>query len=366
MPSPFESDEAATALWASFCHRLQQAGEMILRRPTAPKTPLDRAEGLRYLTRLLRLGLEINLEYADPDFPVFYSASHATAKIGADNPDAIYLNATINGRNTYRITGTRGTIEYFSIGSKANRYHIDGTMASTGELRGPDLHVAPDGTFEIIASATPQNGNWLPLAEDSSMIIARQFHLNRAAEAPGILHIERVGGPATPPPLDPDFTAAALLKSANFVQGTADTFARWSELFMAYPNEMPDLDQEFYNRGGGDPRIHYIHGYWSLAPDEALIIETEIVEAPYWNFQLDNWWMESLDYRHHPVTINKHTAKRNPDGTLTLVISPRDLGYGNWMDTNGHSIGTSLLRWIDTPNPPLPRTKIIKIGGSEA
>ena len=361
MPSPFDSDDEAAALWASFCQRLQQAGDMIMHRPTAPKTPLDRAEGLRYLTRLLRLGLEINLEHADPDFPAFYSASHPTAKIGADNPDAIYLNATISGRNTYRITGNRGTIDYFGIGSKANRYHIDGTMASTGELRGPDLQTAPDGTVEIIASATPHPGNWLPLAEDSSMIIVRQFHLNRAAETPAIFHIERIGGPARPPPLDPAFTAAALTKSANFVHGTAETFARWAELFMAHPNEMPDLDQTLYRKGGGDPRIHYIHGYWSLAPGEALIIETPVVDCPYWNFQLDNWWMESLDYRHHPITINKHTARLNTDGTLTLVISPRDLGYGNWMDTNGHTAGTSLLRWIDTPSPPTPTTKVIKI-----
>jgi hypothetical protein len=362
MPSSFDTDAEAAALWGAFCDRLREAGEMIMHRATAPKTPLDRAEGLRYLTRLLRLGLEINLEHADPDFPVFYSASHATAKIGADNPDAIYLNATISGANSYRITGTRGSIAYFSIGSKANRYHIDGTMASTGELRGTDLTVAADGTLEIIASAVPQQGNWLPLAPDSSMIIVRQFHLDRARETAGSFHIERIDGPAAPPPAAPAFIAAALMKSANFVFGTADTFARWSEMFMAWPNQMPDLDQAFYNRGGGDPRIHYIHGYWSLAPNEALVVDTEVAaDCPYWNFQLDNWWMESLDYRHHPVTVNKHTAKLNADGTLTLVISPRDLGYGNWMDTNGHGAGTSLLRWIDATNPPRPRTRVVQI-----
>jgi hypothetical protein len=358
MSTPFDTDAEAAALWSSFCRRLDEAGQMVMQRPTAPKTPLDRAEGLRYLTRLLRLGLEMNLEFADPDFPVFYSASHATAKIGADNPDALYLNATISGRNTYRITGTRGNIAYFSIGSKANRYHIDGTMASTGELRGPDLRVGADGSIEIIASATPHEGNWLPLAEDSSMIIARQFHLDRTREVPGTFTIERIGGPASPPPLDPAFTAAALTKTANFVYGTADTFARWSEVFMARPNEMPDFGQELFRKGGGDPRIFYIHGYWSLAPGEALIVDTEIPDCPYWNFQLDNWWMESLDYRYRPVTVNKHTAKRNADGTVTFVIAPTDPGFGNWMDTSGHSAGTALLRWTDTENPPIPRTRV--------
>jgi hypothetical protein len=360
MAAPFESDEGAVALWQAFCRRLQEAGEMAMRHEAAPKTPLDRAEGLRYLTRLLRLGLEMNLEHADADFPCFYAASHATAKIGADNPDAIYQNATISGKHTYRIHGTRGDIAYFSIGSKANRYHIDGTMASTGELRGPELNVSQDGRLEIIASATRQPGNWLPLADDSSMIIVRQFHLDRARETPAVLHIERIGGPARPAPLDPAFAAAALSRTAEFVFGTTATFIRWSELFMTRPNEAPDFGQELFRRGGGDPRVFYIHGYWRLAPGESLVLDTDVPECPYWNFQLDNWWMESLDYRYHPVTVNKHTARRNDDGRLTLVIGPHDLGYGNWMDPCGHEAGTLLLRWTDIAAAPAVTARIVK------
>ena len=361
MQSPFDTDEGAAELWSAFCQQLDQAGQLIMHRASAPKTPLDRAEGLRYLTRLLRLGLEMNLEHADPDFPVFYAASHATAKIGADNPDAIYHNATIDGRNEYRITGHRGTIDYFSIGSKANRYHIDGTMATTGELRGPDLRADPQGRLEIIASATPRQGNWLPLAHDSTMILVRQFHLDREHETKGEFQIERIGGPAAPAPLNPASTAKALTQAARFVHGTADTFMRWSELFMQHPNEMPALSQDLFRKGGGDPRITYIHGYWSLAPDEALIIDTPVHDCPYWNFQLDNWWMESLDYRYHSVTVNQHTAQRNPDGSVTFVVSPRSLGFGNWMNTNGHLQGTSLLRWVDTPEPTALTTKVQRI-----
>ena len=310
------------------------------------------------------MGLEMNLEFADPDFPCFYAASHATAKIGADNPDAVYQNATISGHNTYRISGSRGSIAYFSIGSKANRYHIDGTLASAGELRGPDLQVAADGTLEIIASAAPQPGNWLKLAPDSSMIIVRQFHLDRSRETQAVLNIERVGGPARPAPLDPTMTASALMRSADFVHGTAATFIRWSELFMTRPNEVPDFGQDFFQRGGGDPRVFYLHGYWALPPGRALVVQTTVPDSPYWNFQLDNWWMESLDYRYHPVTVNKHTARRDADGGLTLVISPRDLGFGNWMDTCGHASGTLLLRWTDVQTPPIPRTKLVDLGAS--
>ena len=68
--------------WAAFCAALARAGEQITR-PEAPGDPVTRAEGLRYLTRLLRGGLESCVEFGDPRFPAFYSLSHETLKIGA-------------------------------------------------------------------------------------------------------------------------------------------------------------------------------------------------------------------------------------------------------------------------------------------
>ena len=74
-------------VWKDFCHQLEQAGTDVL---NWEASPMEQAEGLRYLSRLLRISLEMNLENADPAFPYFYQASHETAKIGADNPDNIH------------------------------------------------------------------------------------------------------------------------------------------------------------------------------------------------------------------------------------------------------------------------------------
>ena len=62
---------------------------------------------------------------------------------------------------------------------------------------------------------------------------------------------------------------------ARFVNGTARTFADWVKLFKQQPNELPTRDQAMFQKVGGDPNIHYVHGYWRLAPDEALVVETE-------------------------------------------------------------------------------------------
>lgn len=340
--------------WSRFCQALEKAGEVVL---SGPDTPLDRAEGYRYLARLTREMLYSCLDNADPDFPRFHELD--LVKIGADNPDNVYLSANIRGDRAYRITGTRGTIAYFSIGSKANRYTKDGTMASTGELSDADLTIAADGTVEIVASATEQSGNWLPLAPDSTGLVVRQTYLDRTAEVPGSWHIEQIGGPAGPAELTPEFLSKALGRAALSVHGTAATFAHWTRTFMARPNELPDFGQEMFQRAGGDPEIFYLHGYWTLKPGEAWVIETEVPDCPYWNFQLDNWWMESLDHR-RKITVNKHTARLD-DGRLTIVVAERDPGVGNWIDTCGHSSGTALLRWLGAAEHPIPKCRVVPL-----
>jgi len=346
--------------WDEFCDRLKAAGQTILR-PEAPASEIDRAEGWRYLSRLTRIALEMMLEHADPDFPVFYSASHATAKIGADNPDNLYLNATLSGDREYRVRGSRGTVPTLSFGTKANRYATEGTMASTGELDGRNLIVNADGSFEIAVSRERRAGNWLPLAADSSLLIVRQTFLDRAREVPATVTIECVNAPSHPEPLAARALDRGLMAAAAFVGGTARTFADWAQRFQASPNSLETLDQGVFIRAGGDPNIFYLHGYWRIAPDEALVIDTPVPECETWNFQLNNYWMESLDYRYLSVSVNKRTARYNADGSVTLVVASCDTGVGNFIDTAGHTSGTMLLRWTRADRHPVPACRVVKL-----
>lgn len=346
--------------WEDFCDTLKSAGQVILQ-PETPATEIDRAEGWRYLTRLTRIGLEMMLECADPAFPAFYSASHTTAKIGGDNPDNLYLNATIDGRREYRIWGTRGTVHYLSFGSRANRYAIDGSMTDTGNLEGKDLQLAPDGTFEIVLSRTRQSGNWLPITEHSNFINVRQTFLDRSKERPAELSIECIDRPREPTPLDAATIDRRLMAVANFVKGTARTFAEWVQLFRSRPNELLPWDQAMFQRAGGDPNIHYLHGYWRLAPDEALVIETAVPNCTHWNLQVDNYWMESMDYRYLPAHVNKHSAIHDANGAVTIVIAASDPGRPNFLSTAGHADGSMLLRWVHADRHPVPVCRVVKL-----
>ncbi len=345
--------------WADFCDALKAAGHTVLA-DSAPDDPLDRAEGFRYLSRLTRLALEKYVESDDPRTPRFYRLSHETAKIGCDNPDSYYQNAAISGEYEYRIHGTRGSVSYLGIGTYYGDYGRSGRSGCSGYLEGEQLEVGPDGRIEIIASCRSHDGNWLPMEPDSSMLIVRQNRLDKTSEELADLAIERVGSPEPPAPLTPERLDGALAAAAGYVAGTAETFARWAEGFARHPNELRPLDESVKQGAHGDPNIFFFMGYWQLGPEEALVIETTPPECDYWNFQLNNHWMESLDYRYHRIDYNKHTARLEPDGSLRLVVAHRDPGEraGNWVDTAGHARGTMGLRWVRADRHPQPRARV--------
>lgn len=362
---PARDDVISGRAWEQFCDSLKRAGAQVLR-AEAPASELDRAEGFRYLTRLLRLGLEMHLEHADPDFPGFFAPSHETAKIGADNPDNLYLMARLNGRHEYVVRGERGTAPYLSFGTQRGGYESNGRMEQTGFLDGADLQVDAAGRFELVLGAQRRPGNWVRLEPDSNALIVRQTFLDRAREQPARLTIARRDAGEHPAPLSAERLDRGLRAAAAFVGGTSRLFADWAQGYQAHPNQLPPADQALCQSVGGDPNIHYYHSYWTLAPHEALLIRIpRIPDCRFWNLQVNNYWMESLDYRHHRISVNAHTAKVNPDGSVGIAVAARDpqrADCPNWLNTAGHACGTLCLRWVGATQPVHPVTETLQLG----
>ena len=361
MGADYASEGAPNAqAWDSFCDRLKELGQ-VLRRPETPTGTLDRAEGLRYLARLTRLGLDLCFEYADADFPVFLNAWNATTKAGADNPDNHYLNATICGDYEYRVWGRRGTARSLRFATLADRYASEGRMTQTGGLRATDMTFDTDGGFEIAVSRERRTGNWLPLEPDSCVLTVRQNFGDRQKELPATVSIERIGGPATPKLLTPKAAEQSLRGALSFLEQVTTRYADWAKWFQVRPNRLYDLKDTPFHEEGGDPRTCYMHGYWDLGPDEALVLETPNPACEMWNFQLNNYWMESFDYRHHPVCINKQGARYNSDGSLTLIAAGSNPGVGNFLDTTGHHCGMMTFRWTGAQGHPVPVCRVEKL-----
>ncbi|NIP13508.1 MAG: DUF1214 domain-containing protein [Pseudomonadales bacterium] len=346
--------------WEEFCDTLKAAGAA-LTFPGAPRDAFNQAEGYRYLTRLTRAGLEAFVEHADAAAPVIHRVAHETVKLGSDNPDNYYQTARLNGAWEYRITGRRNTIHYLSFGTQIGHYGQGGSMPPTGFIDASDLEIEPDGTFTVLLSSRRQPGNWLPMTEETGTLIVRQTYLDRAAEEPAELAIERLDGAGTPGQVTPALIDAGLKDASTLVAGASLLFAKWARDFQSHTNRLPMFDQEVSNRAGGDPNITYYHSHWALAPDEALVIEALPPACEHWNFQLNNYWMESLDYRYHTIHTNKHLASYRPDGSVRIVVAHQDPGVPNWISTVGHASGTMSFRWIRAEAAPEPATRVVKI-----
>ncbi|MYF51314.1 MAG: DUF1214 domain-containing protein, partial [Gammaproteobacteria bacterium] len=241
-----------------------------------------------------------------------------------------------------------------------NRYDLDGRMISTGELDKADLRIAPDGSLRVVVSAEPAPGNWLPMSRQSNMVIVRQTFNNRAREAPARLNIRRLDPDAEYDRLSPELLEQQLHNALAFVAGTAKTFLGWVERFrVEHRNRFQLGDQSFYQAAGGDPNICYIYAFWELeSDDEVLQVRSPVPRCDYWNFQLTNLWMESLDYRFHPVHLNHANAALDADGLLRIHVSHRPIrGLRNNLVTTGHRRGVMLMRWIGADRHPVPELR---------
>jgi len=335
--------------WDDFCDQLKLAGT-VLKYSGTPQDAFNQAEGLRYLTRLTRAGLEAFVEYYDPSFPVFRRMVHETVKMGADNPDNYYFNAQINGKNEYRITGKRNTIHYIGFFTQNGSYGTTGGLSPCGVLNDKDLQLEEDGSFEIYLSKEPKGKNWLKIEDETSIVFVRQTFMDRYKEAPAELHIENLDGKKSPDPISPKVMEESLKMASMFIAGAPLLFARWAKGFKKHPNILPQFDPETSNAAGGDADIIYYHSYWKLESDEALVIYVKPPECDNWNFQLNNYWMESLDYRYFNICINKRDAKYDQDGNVRIIVTHKDPGLVNWIDTCGHSEGTMCWRWYRLAN----------------
>jgi len=346
--------------WEDFCDTLKSAGKTILAEGQ-PDGALDRAEGFRYLSRLTRAALETFVEYSDPLAPVLNRPVHETAKIGADNPDNYYQHATISGAHEYLIRGARNTIQYLDFATQSAGVASSGDSEQGGHLDASSLELDDAGNFTIHLSCEHKPGNWLRMTPGTTALIVRQTFADRETEIPADLTIERIGGDGKPTPLTPEALDAGFTQAKGLVVSCAALFSSWAHGFQKHTNELPKFDDSVSMGAGGDPNICYYHSYWSLGPEEALVIEATPPECDAWNFQLDNHWMESLDYRYHKIHVNKHTAVYADDGSVRIVVAHRDPGVPNWIDTAGHSQGTMCFRWIRAAEHPQPRCRVVKL-----
>lgn len=347
--------------WEDFCDTLKTAGTSLLY-GNAPLDPFQQAEGIRYLSRLTRAGLDAFIEHADPQFPSFKRMVHETVKLGADNPDNHYSNAQVSGAFEYRIWGNRNSVFYMGFFTQNGSYGSTGGLSPCDVIEDSNIEFEADGSFEIfVTKERPEKGkNWLKIEVETTLLMLRQTFMDTKNEVAAEVHIECLGGSEKPLPLSPELVYNGLNMAGTFVAGASFLFSKWTTGFTKHPNQLPLFSPEISNAAGGDNNIWYYHSYWKLADDEALYIHFTPPKCKYWNFQLNNYWMESLDYRYFNIHINMHTAEVEPDGRVKIFVAHQKPAHPNWIDTVHHNEGTMLLRWAYADSNPQPNIEVIK------
>jgi hypothetical protein len=92
---------------------------------------------------------------------------------------------------------------------------------------------------------------------------------------------------------------------------------------------------------------------YQLQENEALVIESTVPVPPsFMGFHLSNLWGESLDFESYQSNLNGHTMEADGDGVYRWVVSHRDPGVANWVDTTGLPHGYLTIRWTYASQPP--------------
>lgn len=287
-------------------------------------------------------------------------------KIGCDNPDALYQGVAINGTFDYRITGPRGTVNYLSMNALSGGFGMGSAPPGRqGSLAFNDPQA--DEQVDVIATVNEPEQldpgqRWLELGPETNQIVIRNFYLDRTTERPSELQIECLNGPTDlPPPLTAQRLTHGLARAALGVHGIVRRFVGWLDMFQERPNTLEFLPRQDVPGGWGDPTQEFRHGYWTLEPGQALVIEVPPIDVYYWNFQLNNIWEESLDYDWFQVTVNKHSAVYEPDGTARIIVADEDPGFANWIDTAHHRHGTMGLRYNQVAEDIPPTCTVIDV-----
>lgn len=372
MNSAIPYSDATEAGWAEYHAYIEDTRRRLLARPELQE-PALRAMAQYAIASLIAGGVQFYLAPRQ-DCPVFYRDAIWTPLIpwGGPASDMVYRWCFLDGAREYRITGRRGSV-LFTDFHLFDGYLGAETMRDLGNYDLDGFAVEPDGTFEIIASARPQEGNWIKLDESVANIAIqmRETWWDWASETGTEIRIERIdGGPSNMLFSEEDFlkrlhlagrlVEQMILRSLGYgkmVRRLAGGENRFSMIVGA------ESDARDY---GASPRAGYICACWNLAPDEALLIECEVPAARYWSLQLMSPFWDTLDFTHHQSGLNGHQAGLDADGRLRFVIAHSDPGIANWLDPVGLTQGQCLFRWYDGDALELPEVRVVKLADLSA
>jgi len=357
--------------WEDFVDQLRPLGAKLRDRlpPELRKDPQVVQESWRLLMSGLVRGISDAL-IGDRRHPIFVPELHIGQNLFQPNADTIYKTAMIDGAGSYRLRGERGNVRMFilaQLGPDTIRTGKHSPTLATCDF--DSLTLDKDGRFDVIISQIRPDGyqgDWWELSPKAEKFMLRIVGCRWGDEREPRFGIDRLDVP----PSKGRHSAADL--SARLAEIPAIAF----NCAGAFPDHVAQLRQQGhinslkvvdFSNMTGLSRQSYYEGAYDLADDEALLVEVKIPEeVGYWSLILTNEIYETTDWYNNQSSLNDTQAVLDEDGIFRAVISARDPGVPNWLDTSGYPRGAVQGRWFDTDERPTPAMRKLKLSGIRA
>lgn len=315
----------------------------------------DIADGHRFLMHVLHSGMEQWLE-ADPLRPRAVRFVTPTLKLLGDNPDAIYFTAPLDPKHRYRVRGNTGGAVYTSLTIEGGNADGHYPKRVAGALNDTQFDVKRDGSFEVLLGPGEKGRNRLALEPDAGTLTTRHYFetISSAAADPTAkvrLSVDPVDDPGPPPTPSDASIAAGIRRVANYFRATTldqppiDP-AKSPPWVSRVPNDFKaPMKWQPAEGGFGAVDNAYSMAPYVVLPDQALVIEGRWPKARFANVVLWNRFMQTYDYAHRRVSLNRKQTKLERDGSFRIVIAHTDPGMPNWIDAEGRISGLVFWRF---------------------
>ena len=365
------SDGQGVYEWEQLLDDLRPLGEKMRQR--LPERLRNDPHVRQESVRLLLAGLLRTTNDAiahDRAHPMFVPELNLVQNIFQPNADTIYKAALIGKSGSYRLHGERGDVRMMvmaQLGPDTLRTGQHHPALDTNDFSTLPLDEA--GRFDVVISPEKPagwEGAWWALHPDCEKFMLRIVGCRWGDEREPRFGIDRLDTPAA----KGRPTLAELAARFAEIPFTTQTCA------LAFPNKVETMrEQGMINRLNvvdftqmtGLQRQSYYEGAYDLAEDEALITEVAIpAQVGYWSLILTNELYETIDWYNNQSSLNDTQAVVDGDGVFRAVISARDPGVHNWLDTSGFPRGAVQGRWFDTDARPTPIVKKVRLADVRA
>ena len=368
---PAAASPALTKAWKSYYATLDEM-RALLEKSSMFLTPKNRAKAFHAMMEVqaIAYNMAVAPRMATPRISTNAGWHDDFYSMGLVGPDWYYGHMYLDGAHTYRLSGRLGENKLTLIQVTSKPLGMEGGK-TIGNYDLANMIVAADGSYEIIIGGPKREGNWIALDETSNcnFVFIRRLLTKYGNEDVGSNKIERLT-PVGPEYYErEEFDEAAMAERIHRAEMTMRVYIKEFTIGI-YDFAMAGTKNQVNTMAmapgltyqGASPVSRYAQGVFSIKDDEALIVELDRApDSVYWGFMLGDIWSRCLPFSRYQTSLNHAQAKRDADGHYRFVVSVRDPGVANWLDTTGHNDGEVFFRNYLTRDPVVPMVRKVKL-----